>query len=170
MACGACTLSQRSYTCPATLAPASTAELFGRLIFQLGGVLEAWWEPVYLRMDVELTLTPVPSDAGADVTLYYGAGAPPDGAPPEAAAVLPSASASLGLVKHDLPSALWPAPSGRAPGRSPFSKGARDYMRPVAPGVYVGCAYMARGRTAALSAGSFAEDDFVFFMLVRRPP
>lgn len=41
----------------------------------------------------------------------------------------------LGLSKSDLPRGLWPAPKRHLP---PFHEGFTDFVRVVAPGVYVG--------------------------------
>lgn len=41
----------------------------------------------------------------------------------------------IGLGKSDLPRNMWPAPGRQLP---PFNEGFTDYVRAVAPGVYVG--------------------------------
>jgi hypothetical protein len=114
------------------------------------GPLDAWWLPVYARVDVELSLTPVQADAGADIVFVY-----------------PSAGQPLDLQPQHLPAQRWPSP--RSSSQSPFSLGPKDYVRPVGPGVYVGCGYRRSddGRGAATPA-SYVETDFVWFLLVRR--
>ncbi len=47
----------------------------------------------------------------------------------------------LGLSKDDLPRSLWPAPRPQLP---PFHEGFTDYIRAVAPGVFVGLGYRTR--------------------------
>lgn len=42
---------------------------------------------------------------------------------------------ALGLSRADLPRGLWPNPRPQLP---PFHEGFTDYIRAVAPGVYVG--------------------------------
>jgi hypothetical protein len=159
------------------------------------------WEPSYFRVVPELTLTPLQSDAGADMTLHFpttmaealargGAEAPDDdssrgraqGGRPGAALPAGMGRESTGdgsdggggggggvpasergwgpLGASDLPERGWPAPD---PGHmwSPFSLGRTDFVRAVAPGVYVGCGY----REAA--PGVMNEEGFVYFAMVR---
>lgn len=133
---------------------APAGRLYSRVSLNLLGPLSAWWLPAYARVDVELSLTPVAADAGADLVLCY----PAAGEPP-----LQLASAG------DVP-AGWPDPRACRGRASPFSLGARDYVRPVGPGVYVGCGYRSREGEGvrAGSPASYVETDAVWFLLVRR--
>ncbi|PNH09124.1 hypothetical protein TSOC_004293 [Tetrabaena socialis] len=147
------------------------------------GPLDRWWEPTYSRLHVELCLTPVPSDAGADVLLLYPSdptfddGAEEDDATPQqqqqqqqqqgAGADSDSGDNQVDWHlwgKDDLPrGGLWPAPEPEANAVSPFSGGGRDFMRVAGPGVYVGCAY-----AAGPEGPDLREENFVYFALARR--
>lgn len=48
-----------------------TAHLHARITLPLGLGLERWWEPVYCRVTEELTVAPLESDAGADMTFDF---------------------------------------------------------------------------------------------------
>ncbi len=129
----------------------TTSQLHSRVV--IGGCarwLNGWLtSPVYNSVDIDLTLTPLASDAGADVTVSFTASE--DGSKP------------LGLGKGDLPGTLWPAPSKDV--WSPFSRSGRDYMRPAGPGVYVGCAYRRAEAKEGEPLAPLAETDCVYFML-----
>lgn len=115
------------------------------------GPLAPLVRPHYCRLDIGPVLTPVQADAGADMAFTY---ATEDGSP-------------LDLYAEDLPSKSWPAPRGPRP--SPFSLGAKDYVRPAGPGVYVGCGYRrSDGGKGPASPASYVETEFVYFMLVKR--
>lgn len=98
-------------------------------------------------MNIELELTPLESDAGADLTLVY-----------------PSQdvkqNSDWNLEKRDLPKSSWPAPKTSV--WSPFSNSPRDYVRLVGPGVYVGCGYTCDRK------GALCDEDFVFFVMIRQ--
>lgn len=117
-------------------------QLYSRIQLKVAGLLDAFWAPVYNRVDVGLTLTPVSADAGADITLLY-----------------PHSGQDISLHKSDLPHPLWPAPKQNS--WSPFSLSGKDYVRVAGPGVYVGCAYRCK------QPGEYIEDNFVYFVLVR---
>lgn len=119
-----------------------TGELHGRCVLKMWNRMDMWWVPIYHQVHVGLTLTPLEADAGADAVFRY-----------------PRAG-SWQLEKGDLPDARWPTPHLES--WSPFSLDDQDYVRVIAPGVYVGCAY----RQAVN-----AEDDtdqFIYFVLVRK--
>lgn len=120
-----------------------SGELYSRLHMQLNAWVDSFWMPIYSKLDISLTLTPVQADAGADMTMVY-----------------PAQGKSLGLKKEHLPSPLWPAPSDKM--WSPFSLGRRDYLRVAGPGVYVGCAYRCE------RPKELVEDNFIYFILVRK--
>lgn len=124
------------------------------------------WEPLYCRVHVELTLTPLPADAGADILFLYPADplaqeqeeqdAGDDGEGEG------EGSGAL-FAPLPLPSPLWPAPQPAAYPVSPFGGGTRDYVRVAGPGLYVGCAYReGPGR------GEYRPENCVYFALVRR--
>lgn len=101
-------------------------------------------------MNIELELTPVESDAGADLTFVY----------PIQDLKQQKAGSTWTLEKRDLPNRSWPAP--RMTVVSPFSNSPRDFVRLVGPGVYVGCGYQADRK------GAFCDEDFVYFLMIRQ--
>jgi hypothetical protein len=59
----------------------------------------------------------------------------------------------LGLERDDVPRSRWPPPRRQLP---PFHDGFTDYLRAVAPGVYVGCdagACLSHSRLSTVQAG-----------------
>jgi hypothetical protein len=120
-----------------------------------------WWEPLYARLVVELCLTPLRADAGADLLLLY----------PADAAHRPSsdgtgAGAWLLTGRGCLPRSQpwWPLPDPQRAAVSPLSGMGRDYMRVAGPGVYVGCAYR-----EGPAPGELREESCVYFALARLP-
>jgi hypothetical protein len=124
-----------------------TGKLHSRVALRLAGPFEAFWAPIYNTVEVGLVLTPVESDAGADLVISYP--------------WTDEHARPLDLAPADLPSPLWPAPRRAGVGWSPFSRSGRDYARAAGPGVFVGCAY------AAGDDGGLTEDEFVYFALAR---
>ncbi|GFR43217.1 hypothetical protein Agub_g4237, partial [Astrephomene gubernaculifera] len=167
----------------AVLPPApALPRVYGKLELQLLGPLYRWWEPLYSRLHVQLCLTPLPADAGADLTLLYPADPLCSGLAADQAAAglqglgaLPQQGVLDGLDASEvgwellgpesLPPGrpLWPAPDPGAVPVSPFSGGSRDYLRAAGPGVYVGCAYVEGPRE-----GELREENFVYFVIVRK--
>lgn len=101
-------------------------------------------------MNIELELTPIEIDAGADLTLVYPIQDPKQ----------QKVDSTWTLEKRDLPNRSWPAP--RMTAVSPFSKSSRDFVRLVGPGVYVGCGYQADRK------GVLCDEDFVYFLMIRQ--
>jgi hypothetical protein len=142
---GAWALPRREFT-QRFFRAARTGKLHSRVALRLAGPFETFWAPIYNTVEIDLVLTPVEADAGADVSICYpwtDAGGRP-----------------LDLGRGDLPSAVWPSPR-RGAAWSPFSRGGRDYVRFAGPGVMVGCAY------GAGEDGVLAEDEFVYFAMAR---
>ncbi len=126
---------------------------------------------------MQLALTPLSRDAGADLQLLYpddpAAAAPDDDGDDEAAAAesVPP-GAGPGPVdrwalrgQECLPSAgwlRWPEPEPEVYGVSPLSGGPRDFVRVAGPGVYVGCAYR-----QGPGPGEYREENFVYFVIAR---
>ncbi|KAI3429313.1 hypothetical protein D9Q98_005408 [Chlorella vulgaris] len=93
-------------------------QLYGRVLLgktPLGDVLY----PLYFKASVGPGVVPTTQEL-CDVTLRY--------LPPQ----------QLGLSRDDLPRSGWPQPRAHLP---PFHDGFTDYLRAVAPGVYVGLGY-----------------------------
>ncbi|KAG2429204.1 hypothetical protein HXX76_010974 [Chlamydomonas incerta] len=154
---------------PASNEGVTPPSVYSKVVLPLLGPVDKWWEPLYCRLHVELTLTPLQADAGADVLLLYPADPLCCGEQPKQheqheqdmeGPVLP-----WQLVGRDwVPSGpYWPTPDPVSYPTSPFSGSPRDYMRVVGPGVYVGCAYR-----EGPSPGDLRDENFVYFMLVRR--
>lgn len=122
----------------------STGVLYSRVMLKISGGLDAFWYPSYNRVEVKLVTTPVQSDAGADIVFVYPT----------------SATQPLKLDKLSLPNPFWPA--ARQNMWSPFSLSARDYVRVVGPGVYVGCAYRCD------KPGEYNEDNYVYFAIAKK--
>lgn len=101
--------------------------------------------PLYCRLQPGPHLTPVPEDAGADATLVFH----------------DSPTQPLDLTPDDLPNPRWPAPRLQVTW-SPLSRTGRDFIRPIGPGVYVGCAYRREGK-----GNVYDDEDFVHFLMVR---
>ncbi|KXZ46851.1 hypothetical protein GPECTOR_40g585 [Gonium pectorale] len=162
--------------------------VYSRLVLPLVGPLDRWWEPIYSRLRVELTLTPVPADAGADLQLLYptdpqcgGDDGYGDPVPVLASGATGSGRGGAGAAGAEDEDALelgpwellgsdclppgrwWPEPNPLAHPVSPFSGGPRDFLRVVGPGVYVGCGY----RTGP-GPREYREENFVYFIIVRR--
>ena len=142
---GSWCLPQRKFT-QRFVRCARTGKLHSRVALGLAGPFETFWAPIYNTVSVELTLTPVEADAGADIILSYP--------------WTDEWSRPLDLARGDLPAPLWPAPR-RGAAWSPFSRSGRDYVRLAGPGLMVGCAY------AEAEGGGLAEDEFVYFALAR---
>jgi len=163
---GSVQLPQESFTQHFFLHP-RTGTLHARVVLPLLGPIQRWWLPSYCKVRTELTLTPLPSDAGADMTFDYpnnplGLNAPLGPVPLGAGEgqAIGSGEGGWELGEGDLPVRGWPAPTMDM--WSPFGSGSRDYVRVAGPGVYVGCAYR-----KGLS-GQYSKDDCLFFMLVRQ--
>ena len=125
--------------------------LHSRLLLDLGPLAGFLTPPIYNRMEIGLSLTPLASDAGADACIVY---------PFDESVLQQKQAAGIALTGEDLPSKGWPAPSP-APGWSPLSFTERDYVRVAGPGFYVGCAYR-RGEK-----GDLLDDEHVYFALVK---
>nr|BBC28447.1 hypothetical protein, homolog of Volvox carteri MT0045 [Yamagishiella unicocca] len=138
--------------------PLPPPPVYSRVVLPFVGPLDRWWEAIYCRLQVELTLTPVSRDAGADLLLLY----PED---PEAGGEGEGGPGGWALRAPDClpPGRLWPAPDPAAHSWSPLSGGPRDYMRVAGPGVYVGCAYRQGPRP-----GEYREEDCVYFAIARK--
>ena len=65
----------------------------------------------------------------------------------------------LPLKLQDLPDDSWPRPG---PHRFPFNGGLVDYMRPLGPGVFVGCGWKEKPESGLVG------ERFLTFVLVRR--
>ncbi|KAG2426371.1 hypothetical protein HYH02_014799 [Chlamydomonas schloesseri] len=141
--------------------------VYSKVALPLLGPVDRWWEPLYCRLHVELTLTPLQADAGADVLLLYPADPLCSGE--EQRQTQPDDVEAPAQPWHLVgrawvpPGPYWPAPDPASYPASPFSGSPRDYMRVVGPGVYVGCAYR-----EGPSPGELRDENFVYFMLVRR--
>nr|BCL66212.1 hypothetical protein [Volvox reticuliferus]BCL66280.1 hypothetical protein [Volvox reticuliferus] len=46
-------------------------QIYSRMVLPLAGPLDRWWDPLYARLRVQLALTPLSRDAGADLQLLY---------------------------------------------------------------------------------------------------
>ncbi|KAL4447433.1 hypothetical protein ABPG75_004652 [Micractinium tetrahymenae] len=95
-----------------------TEQLYGRVLLGKGPLGDLLY-PLYFKTSVGPSVVPTTQEL-CDMTLQY---LPPD---------------RLGLNRDDLPRSLWPAPRPHLP---PFHEGFTDYLRAVAPGVYVGLGY-----------------------------
>ncbi|KAI7838681.1 hypothetical protein COHA_007483 [Chlorella ohadii] len=98
-----------------------TEELYGRVLLGKGPLGDLLY-PLYFKANVGTFVVPTTQEP-CDMMLQY---LPPD---------------QLGLSKDDLPRSLWPAPRPQLP---PFHEGFTDYIRAVAPGVFVGLGYRTR--------------------------
>jgi len=116
-----------------------TFNLMGRVLLRRG-LLGDLLYPLYYTCQVERAVVPSTGEV-ADVSLEY---------------LEPQ---ELPLRKDDLPRSAWPAPG---PQRYPFNGGLVDYLRPVGPGVFVGCGWKER-----LDNGLVGER-FLTFVLVAR--
>jgi hypothetical protein len=150
----------------------ATGDIVGRFILPLLGPIEKWWEPpYYLRVKLDLTLTPIPQrDAGADFTFEFPSLTSEDlngwlireGEEGQE-------RARLFLESSHLPNDSWPDPKrqmeevANGKGCSPLSHSPRDYLRAAGPGVYVGCAYPSRDDGA-----TYNEEDCVYFCIIRK--
>ena len=150
-----------------------SGDVIGRFILPFIGSINKWWgAPCYVRVKLDLTLTPIQHDSGADFTFEYPSLVDKD----LNGWLVQEEGGEEGDVKFFLDSShlpfvgTWPDPKkqmeevveGR--GGSPLgSNSPRDYLRPAGPGVYVGCAYPSRdgGKT-------YNEEDCVYFMMVRK--
>ncbi|PNW81491.1 hypothetical protein CHLRE_06g248750v5 [Chlamydomonas reinhardtii] len=143
----------------------SLPTVYSRVVLPLLGPVDRWWEPLYCRLHVELTLTPLQADAGADVLLLYPADPLCTGEQQQQSQDVEGPAQPWQLAGRDwVPlGPYWPAPDPASYPTSPFSGSPRDYMRVVGPGVYVGCAYR-----EGPSPGELRDENFVYFMLVRR--
>nr|ADI46821.1 MT0045f [Volvox carteri f. nagariensis] len=56
---------------PLPLLAQSPPRIYSRVVLPLAGPLDRWWEPLYGRLRVQLVLTPLARDAGADLQLLY---------------------------------------------------------------------------------------------------
>jgi len=116
-----------------------TFSLMGRVL--LGrGILGDILYPLYFTGDVERILIPSTGEV-ADVSLDY--------LEPE----------NMPLTREDIPRSAWPTPGKH---RFPFDGGLVDYMRPVGPGVFVGC-----GWKETLDAGMIGEQFLTFLMVAK---
>ncbi|GAX72744.1 hypothetical protein CEUSTIGMA_g200.t1 [Chlamydomonas eustigma] len=135
-----------------------SGEVMGRVIRPWWGPFERWWEPTYFRLKLELILTPLKEDAGADMTFEYPYPDSPD--------FNGWYDTETELFKEDLPNPAWPAPlpAEIAGSGSPLSGMPRDFIRVAGPGVLVGCAYcmLVQGQEVP------NEEDSVYFVLVRK--
>lgn len=149
-----------------------TGDIIGRFILPLIGPIEKWWEPpYYLRVKLDLILTPIQGDSGADFTFEFPTLVSEDlnGWLIRELVEGGNERARFYLDSSHLPSSSWPEPkkqmeevaNGR--GGSPLSYSPRDYLRAAGPGVYVGCAYRSRD-----GGSTYNEEDCVYFCIVRR--
>lgn len=125
---------------------AAPGAIYSHVRWQIWGLLHSSWVPLYNRLQLGPVLTPLQRDAGADGLLVYSSGD----------------QEGIGLSHSQLPLPWWPRPPAASAGVSPFSGTGQDYLRAVGPGVYVGCGYTAGPQ------GDLLEDDFVYFLLMRR--
>jgi hypothetical protein len=121
------------------------------VLLDLGPLASFLTPPIYNRVEIGLSLTPLSTDAGADACIVY---------PFDAAMLQQKQQAGVALTAADLPSKTWPAPSP-GPGWSPLSFQERDYIRVAGPGFYVGCAYRRDAK------GGLLDDECVYFALVK---
>eukprot|EP00798_Chlamydomonas_sp_ICE-L_P003313 gene3313-13340_t len=187
-----------------------TGELYGRFLSPLIGPIDRWFgPPTYCRVSPELVLTPMqckntelkeekgnhprtsphsnadpfsPDPFNASPASGLGASSYVFEPPMDRKAAGAASISGFGnLSSADMPYASWAEPT--AISWSPFSLSGKDYVRVVAPGVYVGCAY--RKAEAAKSfidekgvmqnkgklmggEGDFKEEDFVYFLMIRK--
>lgn len=112
-----------------------TEQLYGRVLLGKGPLGDALY-PLYFKASVGPSVVPTTQEL-CDMTLQY---LPPD---------------RLGLDREDLPRSAWPRPRPHLP---PFHEGFTDYLRAVAPGVYVGLGY----RTASTEV-----NEPLYFLMVQ---
>ncbi|GLI70005.1 hypothetical protein VaNZ11_014739, partial [Volvox africanus] len=53
------------------LGDAVPPRIYSRIVLPLAGPLDRWWDPLYGRLRVQLALTPLSRDAGADLQVLY---------------------------------------------------------------------------------------------------
>lgn len=112
-----------------------TEQLYGRVLLGKGPLGDALY-PLYFKASVGPSVVPTTQEL-CDMTLQY---LPPD---------------RLGLGAEELPRSSWPRPRRHLP---PFHDGFTDYVRAVAPGVYVGMGY----RTASTEV-----NEPLYFLMVQ---
>lgn len=151
--------------------------------------MDWWWEPLYSQLRMQLCLTPLARDAGADLQLLYPAATTEDDkeggegrGERETPYVGVGAEAGEGVASWGwgalrgpeclpggwgsglgLPWGPWPDPDPATCSVSPLSGGPRDYLRVAGPGVYVGCAYR-----EGPGSGEYREENFVYFVIARK--
>ncbi|EFN59920.1 hypothetical protein CHLNCDRAFT_49358 [Chlorella variabilis] len=111
-------------------------QLYGRVLLGKGPLGDLLY-PLYFKATVGPCVVPTTQEL-CDMRLDY--------LPPQ----------QLGLARDDLPRSMWPTPRPHLP---PFHEGFTDYLRAVAPGVYVGLGY----RTA-----STEPNDPLYFLMVHQ--
>jgi len=115
----------------------SDSQLMGRVLLNRGFVGDLLY-PLYFSVDIQRAILPSTGEA-ADLSLSY---------------LEPGA---LRLSREDLPEETWPSPGKH---RFPFGDGLVDYVRPVGPGVLVGCGWKES------PSNGLSSERFLTFVLV----